>query len=110
MICVADCGTSNQMNNMIKCYANICISKALQNDGINNCPPPYCVDEAGNCPKPPVVVTSREATSNNTDIVISALTSLIFTLVGVGSCLWLCWHIKDCFLPETDTQGKYLSF
>lgn len=25
-------------------------------------------------------------------------------MVGVGSCLWLCWHIKDCFLPETDTQ------
>lgn len=35
---------------------------------------------------------------------ISALTSLIFTLVGVGSCLWLCWHIKDCFLPETESQ------
>lgn len=77
----------------------------MANDGINNCPPPYCVDESGRCPKPPIVVTSKE-TTNNTDIVISALTSLIFTLVGVGSCLWLCWHIKDCFLPETDTQGR----
>lgn len=91
---------------MVKCYDNTCISKKLEDDGINNCPPPYCVDEGGKCPKPPVVVTSKEATANNTDIVISALTSLIFTLVGVGSCLWLCWHIKDCFLPEPDTQGR----
>lgn len=98
----SDCGQSN----LIKCYGNTCISKTLENDGINNCPPPYCIDEGGRCPKPPIVVTSKEATANNTDIVISALTSLIFTLVGVGSCLWLCWHIKDCFLPEQDTQGR----
>lgn len=72
---------------------------------MNNCPPPYCVDESGRCPKLPIVETrDKEPTSNNTDIVISALTSLIFTLVGVGSCLWLCWHIKDCFLPESETQ------
>lgn len=64
------------------------------------------MDEGGRCPNPPVVVAAKEATANNTDIVISALTSLIFTLVGVGSCLWLCWHIKDCFLPEPDTQGR----
>lgn len=98
----ADCGQPN----LIKCFDNTCISKKLENDGINNCPPPYCVDEGGKCPKPPIVVTSKEATTNNTDIVISALTSLIFTLVGVGSCLWLCWHIKDCFLPEQDTQTR----
>lgn len=98
----ADCGPPN----LIRCYDNTCISKKLEKDGINNCPPPYCIDEGGICPKPPVVVTSKEATANNTDIVISALTSLIFTLVGVGSCLWLCWHIKDCFLPEQDTQVR----
>lgn len=97
-----DCGPPN----LIRCFDNTCISKKLERDGINNCPPPYCIDEGGNCPKPPIVVTSKEATANNTDIVISALTSLIFTLVGVGSCLWLCWHIKDCFLPEQDTQGR----
>lgn len=97
-----DCGPSN----LIRCYDNTCISKTLEKDGINNCPPPYCIDEGGHCPKPPIVVTSKEPAANNTDIVISALTSLIFTLVGVGSCLWLCWHIKDCFLPEPDTQVR----
>lgn len=78
----------------------------MENDGYHNCPPPSCNDEGGRCPKPPIVVKPTELTANNTDIVISALTSLIFTLVGVGSCLWLCWHIKDCFLPEQDTQGR----
>lgn len=99
---IADCGPSD----LIRCYDNTCISNKLLNDGINNCPPPYCRDEEGRCPKPPIVVTAKEPTNNNTDIVISALTSLIFTLVGVGSCLWLCWHIKDCFLPEQDSQGR----
>lgn len=99
----SDCGQPN----LIRCFDNTCISNKLADDGINNCPPPYCVDESGKCPAPPIVVTSKETTTNNTDIVISALTSLIFTLVGVGSCLWLCWHIKDCFLPEPqDTQGS----
>lgn len=96
---ISDCGSID----MTRCYENTCISNAFDNDGINNCPPPYCIDEGGRCPMPPTVVTSRE-TSNNTDILISALTSLIFTLVGVGSCLWLCWHIKDCFLPESESQ------
>lgn len=96
-----DCGPPN----LINCFDNTCISEKLKNDGINNCPPPFCSDEGGICPKPPIVV-AKEATANNTDIVISALTSLIFTLVGVGSCLWLCWHIKDCFLPEQDTQSR----
>lgn len=99
----ADCGPPN----LINCFDNTCISEKLKNDGINNCPPPFCSDEGGVCPKPPIVV-AKEATANNTDIVISALTSLIFTLVGVGSCLWLCWHIKDCFLPEQDTQSRSL--
>lgn len=92
---------------LIKCYDNTCISKSFENDGINNCPPPFCDDEGGKCPNPPVVQTrdrDKEPVSNNTDIVISALTSLIFTLVGVGSCLWLCWHIKDCFLPDNESQ------
>lgn len=76
----------------IKCTDGTCISKAFNNDGIVNCPPPEFSDE------PPIISNPPE--SNNTDIIISALTSLIFTLVGVGSCLWLCWNIKDCFIAE----------
>lgn len=59
-----------------------------------NCPPPEFSDE------PPIITHPPEAVPNNTDIIVSALTSLIFTLVGVGSCLWLCWNIKDCFIAE----------
>lgn len=110
ILCYLDCNQTSQMTDLMECYENVCISKTLQNDGINNCPPPFCADENGICPKAAVVVTPKEARSNNTDIVISALTSLIFTLVGVGSCLWLCWHVKDCFLPDADAQGKFCLF
>lgn len=70
------------------------------NDGIVNCPPPDFSDE------PITTLRSDPIPPNNTDIVISALTSLIFTLIGVGSCLWLCWHIKDCFVAEASPSGR----
>lgn len=57
-----------------------------------NCPPPEFADE------PPII--TKEEVTNNTDYVISALTSLIFTFVAVGSLVWLCWILKDCFIAE----------
>ncbi|XP_031637658.1 uncharacterized protein LOC116350074, partial [Contarinia nasturtii] len=36
-----DCGHDN----LLRCYDDTCISKSLEHDGINNCPPPYCMDE-----------------------------------------------------------------
>lgn len=88
------------MTGGLKCDDDACISEVFANDGYANCPPPGFSDE------PRIIVTSTEPMPNNTDIVISALTSLIFTLVGVGSCLWLCWHVKDCFIAESTTSGR----
>lgn len=88
------------MSSGIRCDDNSCISNVFHNDGYVNCPPSEFSDE------PPIIVTSSEPMPNNTDIVISALTSLIFTLVGVGSCLWLCWHVKDCFIAEAQPSSR----
>lgn len=86
----------------IKCIdsdPDSCIAHLFQNDNIVNCPPPFCTDESSICPVPPIKTIDDPKTtpsSSGTDLFISALTSLIFTLVGVGSCLWLCLHVKDC--------------
>lgn len=95
---LADCGVDASAG--FRCEQDICISNVLANDGYDNCPPPDFSDE------PRIIVTSTEPMPNNTDIVISALTSLIFTLVGVGSCLWLCWHVKDCFIAESTPSTR----
>lgn len=102
----------NTVNSQIKCInsdENSCISRIFDNDHIVNCPPPYCTDERGICPVSPTVVKATETkstTSSGTDMLVTALTSLIFTLVGVGSCLWLCLHIKDCCISESGIRGS----
>lgn len=86
----------------IKCpstFPNTCISIAFENDGKTNCPPPHCTDESGQCPHP-VMHGHPNSQSNKSNIVLSAITSLIFTLVAVSSCFWICWKIKDCLIGE----------
>lgn len=80
-------------------YDNTCISVALQDDNIINCPPPDCSDESSKCPS---IRTYGQPNilPNQSNIILSAITSLIFTLVAVGSCFWICWKIKDCWIGE----------
>lgn len=85
----------------IKCpsaFDNTCIAEAFRDDHVYNCPPPQCNDEA-NCPKT-ITHDHPDVIPNKSNIVISAITSLIFTLVAVGSCFWICWKVKDCLVGE----------
>lgn len=66
-----------------------CISKYFYRDGYQNCPDP-CLDEDG-CED-----VRMDSLLGPSDIIISALTSLIFTMVVFGSCLWLCWKYREC--------------
>lgn len=75
----------------IMCSPGHCISKSLENDGIVNCPPKYCLDEETCFTKP-----IAEEQLNHSNIALSALTSLIFTLFAVGLCLWICWKYTSC--------------
>jgi hypothetical protein len=68
-----------------------CIISSLVKDGIPNCPSPGCLDESG-CHlaevEPVFVPTSS--------IILSALTSLIFTMCGVGCCVYICLKYYKC--------------
>lgn len=75
----------------IMCAPGHCISKLLENDGIVNCPPKFCLDEETCFTKP-----IAEEQLNHSNIALSALTSLIFTLFAVGLCLWVCWKYTSC--------------
>jgi len=66
-----------------------CISNEFWNDDIQNCPDP-CLDERG-CAE-----VSKRSSSDPSSIIFSALTSLIFTMVIFGSCIWLCWKYREC--------------
>lgn len=81
------------------CAPGHCISKLLENDGIVNCPPKYCLDEE-TCFTKPVA----EEQLNHSNIALSALTSLIFTLFAVGLCLWVCWKYSNCKNFDTSTM------
>uniref|UniRef100_A0A336KK83 CSON011217 protein n=1 Tax=Culicoides sonorensis TaxID=179676 RepID=A0A336KK83_CULSO len=66
-----------------------CISDYFWRDSIVNCP--YdCLDEGG-CMEPEVEPLLQPST-----IFVSAMTSLIFTMVIFGTCLWFCFKCKDC--------------
>lgn len=83
-------GTCNE--DRIQCQKDsndTCISKLFYRDGYQNCPDP-CLDENG-CEN-----IKMESLLEPSDIIISALTSLIFTMIVFGSCLWLCWKYREC--------------
>lgn len=65
-----------------------CIYSEFENDGVPNCLPP-CADEDGGC-------FQSTVTSEPLVPAISALTSMIFTMIGVGGCVWACWKYWDC--------------
>ncbi|KAL5289266.1 hypothetical protein ACFFRR_009432 [Megaselia abdita] len=65
-----------------------CIYSDFENDGVPNCLPP-CADEDGGC-------FQNAVTSEPLVPAISALTSMIFTMIGVGGCVWVCWKYWDC--------------
>ncbi|KAH8301551.1 hypothetical protein KR059_005631 [Drosophila kikkawai] len=71
-----------------------CISRHFVRDNITNCLYP-CRDE-GTCFHDAIVAEEID-TAN---VAISALTSLIFTMLGVGFCVWICWKYWNCITVQ----------
>jgi hypothetical protein len=67
-----------------------CILPTMVKDGVANCPAPGCVDEGG-CYD--MEFTAIVPTSS---IILSALTSLIFTMCGVGCFVYICLKYYKC--------------
>lgn len=77
-----------------------CISPIFYMDEINNCPPP-CRDELQCTPKNEYVTVSH---SSSTNIIISAVSSLIITMMVVCFCLWMCWKL---YFKNSDRRNNY---
>lgn len=71
-----------------------CISRHFVRDNITNCMYP-CRDE-GTCFHDAIAPDEMDTTN----VAISAITSLIFTMLGVGFCVWICWKYWNCITVQ----------
>ncbi|TDG51469.1 hypothetical protein AWZ03_001929 [Drosophila navojoa] len=71
-----------------------CISRHFVQDNITNCMYP-CRDE-GTCFHDAIPPEEMDTTN----VALSAITSLIFTMVGVGFCVWICWKYWNCITVQ----------
>ncbi|EDW02163.1 uncharacterized protein LOC6559486 [Drosophila grimshawi] len=71
-----------------------CISRHFVRDNITNCLYP-CRDE-GTCFHDAIAPEEMDTTN----VALSAITSLIFTMVGVGFCVWICWKYWNCITVQ----------
>jgi hypothetical protein len=85
-----------------------CIQKQYTNDSIVNCIEPNCLDEPLlGCFSSSVYVsdTSDDSSSNENivQIFLSAITSLILTMLTCGAFIWIIYRIKRCLSPRPAT-------
>ncbi|ALC42709.1 CG18870 [Drosophila busckii] len=71
-----------------------CISRHFVRDNVTNCMYP-CRDE-GTCFHD--AIAHEEMDTAN--VALSAITSLIFTMLGVGFCVWICWKYWNCITVQ----------
>lgn len=71
-----------------------CISRYFVRDNITNCMYP-CRDEVS-CFHDAVPLEGMDTTN----VALSAITSLIFTMLGVGFCVWVCWKYWNCITVQ----------
>ena len=71
-----------------------CISRYFVRDNITNCMYP-CRDEVS-CFHDAVPLGEMDTTN----VALSAITSLIFTMLGVGFCVWVCWKYWNCITVQ----------
>lgn len=98
---------SDDFDKEFNCKSNhhkSCISKSFVNDTIVNCVEPSCADESLlGCASSSIYASdSYEDTSSNENIVqifLSAITSLILTMLSCGGLLWIIFKIKRCISP-----------
>lgn len=79
-----------------------CISSNFVNDSIVNCIEPFCVDEKLGCQTSTLFTKVDEepiVIDNLPQIFLSAITSLILTMICCGCCFLTIFKIKRCCCP-----------
>lgn len=103
---------SNSLDGEFNCKPNnirSCISKSLVNDSIANCPD--CLDEAvqpnSGCASLQSFILSDSDDGHDSEniiqIFLSAITSLILTMLSCGALVWIIYKIKRCLSPMPQT-------
>lgn len=99
---IPDCQDLEQEFNCKKNVRRSCISSAFVNDTIINCNEPYCSDERLGCSSASSLagVVEEPAVINNLpQIFLSAITSLLITMLCCGGFLYIVVKIKRCVNP-----------
>jgi hypothetical protein len=105
---------SDKMDKDFNCKPNnakSCIDKRFVNDSVVNCIEPYCHDEPLlGCASSSVYVTDsfdeNSANENIVQIFLSAITSLILTMLTCGAFIWIIYKIKRCMSPPPQPQTQ----
>lgn len=99
---ISDC---QDLDSEFDCRKNVkrsCISRNFVNDSVSNCPEPYCSDERHGCLTSATLSTVTEeptAVNNLPQIFLSAITSLLLTMLCCGGCFVIVFRIKRCINP-----------
>lgn len=102
---------SNNFDGEFNCKPNhikSCIDKRFVNDSIVNCVEPHCLDEpSSGCASSSIFVTDSDDDASNENIIqifLSAITSLILTMLTCGAFIWIIYKIKRCLSPVPETS------
>lgn len=102
-----DCDELEQEFTCKKNVRKSCISSNFVNDSIINCLEPYCSDEKLGCMSSSALsnVTEEPTVINNLpQIFLSAVTSLLLTMLCCGGCLYIILKIRRCVNPPPVSQ------
>lgn len=100
---------SDDLEKEFNCKSNnhkSCIAKQLVNDTVVNCIEPGCADESVlGCQSSSVYFTDSidesSGSENIVQILLSAITSLILTMLTCGGLIWVVYKIRRCVSPST---------
>lgn len=102
-----DCQDLDREFNCKKNVRRSCISNSFANDSIINCLEPYCSDERLGCLTSPAlsnVVEEATVINNLPQIFLSAITSLLLTMLCCGGFLYIVFKIRRCVSPQPASQ------
>jgi hypothetical protein len=108
LVLISDC---QDLDKEFMCKKNMrrsCISNSFVNDSIINCLEPYCSDESLGCIRYPSLSSIGEdpnVTNNLPQIFLSAITSLLLTMMCCGCVLYSFIKIKRCWSPQPTSQS-----
>lgn len=102
-----DCHDLDREFNCKKNVRRSCISNSFANDSIINCLEPYCSDERLGCLTASAlsnVIEEAAVINNLPQIFLSAITSLLLTMLCCGGFLYIVFKIRQCISPRPVSQ------